>query len=111
MSCEQNGEAACGPAALRRSPAARRATLDRENPSKSTSLRQLVVTLAETFEAHGKANAFLWRLEDDEGCGLAAAQLLEQIVVHHDLRHAAVGQAAHEAGASDIGLVDLQPEA
>src|SRR3954471_13580888 len=70
------------------------------------TLRQLVEAVAEAFEAHGEADALLGRLEDDEGRGLAGAQLLEQIVVHHHLGHAAVGQAAHEPGAAHIDLVD-----
>ena len=37
--------------------------------------------------------------------------LLDQVVVHHDLGDAAVRQAAHEAGAADIGVVDLEPQA
>ena len=58
----------------------------------------------------GKPMPSSGRLEDNEGCGLAGAQLLEQIVVHHHLRDAAVGQAADEPGAADIHLVDLEPE-
>ena len=40
----------------------------------------------------------------------AGAQLLEQIVIHDHLGNAATWQAADEAGAPNIGLVDLQPE-
>jgi hypothetical protein len=42
---------------------------------------------------------------------VAGAQLLHQVVVHHHLGDAAVRQAAHEAGAADVGLVDLQAQA
>ena len=36
--------------------------------------------------------------------------LIDQIVVHDDFGDAAVGQAAHEAGAADVVVVDLQAE-
>src|SRR5579863_5659013 len=73
-------------------------------------LRQLVETLAETLEAHREADAFLRCLEDDEGRGLAGAHLADQLVVHDHLGDATIGQAAHEAGAADIGIVDLEAE-
>ena len=76
-----------------------------------TGSGQLVVALAEPLQAHRDTDAFFRRLEDDEGRGLAAAQLPHQIVGHLDLGDAAVRQAAHEAGLADIGLVDLEPEA
>ena len=63
------------------------------------------------FRLIGNADAFFRRLEDDEGRGLAGAQLLDQVVVHDHLGDAAVRQAAHETGAADVGLVDLEPEA
>src|SRR6202022_3266932 len=74
-------------------------------------LRQLVEILTEALETYGKADALLGRLENDESRGLPAAQLLEQIVIHHHFGNAAVGQAAHESGAADVDLVDLEPEA
>ena len=42
---------------------------------------------------------------------LAGAQFLDQLVVHDHLGDAAIGQAAHEAGAADVGIVDLEAEA
>src|SRR5665647_804037 len=71
-------------------------------------LRQLIVALAETGEAHRKADAFLRRLEDDEGRVLAGAKFLDELVVHDHFGDATVGQAAHETGAADIGGVDLE---
>ena len=41
---------------------------------------------------------------------LALRNWLKQLVVHHDFGNAAVGQAADETGAADIGIVELQPE-
>src|SRR5260370_26716878 len=75
-----------------------------------SKLWQLVVALAESLQAHREANAFLRRLENDEGRSLPGAQLLDQIVVHHHFGHAAARQAAHETGAADVLIVDLQPE-
>src|SRR5271156_3643145 len=75
-----------------------------------TASWQLVETLAETLQAHGEADALLGRLEDDESRGLTGAHLLDQLVIHDDLGDAAVGQAAHEAGAADVVVVDLQAE-
>ena len=45
-------------------------------------LWQFIVALAEALQANREADAFFGRLEDDEGRGLAGAQLLEQIVIH-----------------------------
>src|SRR6202008_470050 len=72
--------------------------------------RQLVVALAESLQAHGEADAFLRRLEDDEGRGLAVAQFGDQVVVHDHFGDAAVRQAAHEAGAADVVVVELHAE-
>src|SRR5260370_41054122 len=74
-------------------------------------LRQLVETFAEAFEAHGKADALLRRLKNDESRSLPAAQLLEQIVIHHHLGDATVGQAADKTGSADVDLVNLEPKA
>src|SRR6516162_30124 len=74
-------------------------------------LRQLVVALAEALEAHRETDAFFGRLEDDESRGLAVAQLLDQVIVHNNFGHAPIGQTTDEASASDVGLVDLEPEA
>src|SRR6266567_1411196 len=71
---------------------------------------QLVESVAEPLEAHRNADALFGSLENDEGRGLAGAQLLDQIVVHDHFGDAAVGQATHEPGPADVGLVDLQPE-
>src|SRR5438132_11429028 len=81
------------------------AAIDREGGRR---LGQLVVTLAEAFEAHGEADPLFGGLEDDEGGGLATAHLLDQIVVHDHLGHAAVRQAADETGATDVDLVDFE---
>src|SRR5262245_13502622 len=64
-------------------------------------LRKLVEAFAEALEAHRETDAFLGRLEDDEGRGLPRPQLLDQILVHDDLGDAAVRQAAYEPGAAD----------
>src|SRR5579864_5664120 len=72
--------------------------------------RQFVVAVAKTLQAHGKADAFFGRLENDEGRGLAVAQLVDQVVVHDHFGDAAVGQAAHETSAADVLIVDLQPQ-
>src|SRR5579864_2818034 len=82
----------------------------RSRGAKIPALRQLVVALTKALQAHRKADAFLGRLEDDEGRGLAVAQFVDQIVVHDHFGDAAVGQAAYEAGAADIVVVDLEPE-
>src|SRR5512139_3503505 len=74
-------------------------------------LRQLVVALAEAGKAHREPNSFLRRLEDNEGCRLADAQLLDQLVIHDDFGDAAVRQAPHKTGAADVRLVDLQAKA
>src|SRR5690349_79800 len=74
-------------------------------------LRQLVVAFAEAGETHRKADAFLRRLEDDESRGRAAAQFADEGLVHDYFGDAAVGQAAHEAGAADVDIVDLEAEA
>src|SRR5262245_23859039 len=74
-------------------------------------LRQLVEAFAEALEPHREAAALFRRLEDDEGRGRPGAQLLHQILVHHHLGDAAVRQAAHEAGAADVDLIELEPEA
>jgi hypothetical protein len=47
-------------------------------------------------------------LEDDEGRGLGGAQLIQQLVVHHHLRHAAIGQASDKSGAADVLMVEFQ---
>src|SRR5437764_3028026 len=74
-------------------------------------LRQLVVTFAESLQAHREADSLLRRLENDEGRSLPGAQLLDQIVVHDHFGHAAARQAAHETGAADILIVDLETKA
>src|SRR6266702_744603 len=76
-----------------------------------SKLWQLVVALAESLQAHREANAFLRRLENDEGRSLPGAQLLDQIVVHHHFGHAAAGQAADETGTTDVLIVDLETKA
>src|SRR6185437_3101208 len=78
--------------------------------STRAGLRKLVVAFAETFQAHRKPDAFFRGLEDDEGRGFPIAQFLDQFVVHHDFRDAAVGQTAHESCAADVGLVDLEAQ-
>src|SRR5580693_6788068 len=71
---------------------------------------QLVEAFAKALQAHREADALLGRLEDDEGRGLAGAHLLDQLVFHDHFGDAAIGQAAHEAGAADIVVVDLQAQ-
>ena len=66
-------------------------------------------SLRRILSGHRKADALFRCLEDDEGRGLAGAQLPHQFLVHDHFGDAAVGQAAHEAGAADVGLVDLEP--
>src|SRR6266566_1922798 len=75
------------------------------------SLRQLVVAFAESLQAHREADTFLRRLKNDEGRSLPAAQLFDQIIVHHHFGHAAARQAAHETGATDVLIVDLETKA
>src|SRR5262249_4991324 len=72
--------------------------------------RQLVEALAEALQAHRETDAFLRGLENDEGRGLAGAQLLHQVLVHDDLGDAAVRQAAYETSPPDVRLVDLEPQ-
>src|SRR5262249_39706081 len=71
----------------------------RARETNGLPLRQLIVAFAETLQAERKPDSFLGRLEDEEGRGLAAAQLAHQLVVHHDLGIAAARQAFDEAGA------------
>src|SRR4029078_1340604 len=73
-------------------------------------LRQLVVAFAEPGQAHREADAFFGRLKDDECRAFSGTQLLDQLVVHDHFSDAAVWQAADEARAPDIRLVDLEPE-
>ena len=40
-----------------------------------------------------------------------ALHLIDQFLLHHDFGDAAGRQTAHEAGAPDVGVVDLEPEA
>src|SRR5579875_2251448 len=86
-----------GGAILRRAPGAPRSG-------------QLVISLGEAGQADGKSDALLRRLEDDEGCGLAVAQFVDERIVHHHLGDAAIGQAAYEARAADIGVVDFETD-
>src|SRR5262249_38013444 len=79
--------------------------------SLPVALGQLVVTLAKAGKAHREADAFFRCLENNEGRGLAVAELLDQLVVHDDFGNAAIRQAAHKAGAPDISLVNLEPQA
>src|SRR6516164_1762282 len=79
-------------------------------PGFTPALRQLVVALAKALQAHGDTYSFLRRLEDDEGCARAGAQLPDQVVVHYHFGDTAVGEAAHEPGAANVRLVDLEPE-
>jgi len=39
---------------------------------------------------------------------VTGAQFTDEVVVHHHLSDAAIGQAAHEAGAADILVVDFE---
>src|SRR5262249_23406481 len=62
---------------------------------------------AEALQANRETDAFFGRLKDDEGRGLAGAQLPEQIVIHNHLSNAATRQTAEEAGSPNFCLVDL----
>src|SRR5437588_12162323 len=69
--------------------------------------RQLVEPVAEPVQAEREADALFGGLEDDEGRGLGAAELAEQLVVHHHLGDAAIGQASHKTGAADVLIVEF----
>src|SRR6266566_8256151 len=70
--------------------------------------RQLVEAFAEPVQAERKADALFGGLEDDEGRGLGAAQLAQELVVHYHFRNAAIGQAAYKTGAANILVIELQ---
>src|ERR1700722_6971279 len=74
-------------------------------------LRQLLDRIPEAGKGERDADPLLRRLKDDEGRRLSILHLVDQFVFHHDFGDAAIGQAAHETGAADIGLVDLEAEA
>src|SRR5262245_61352041 len=85
-------------------PSIRSGMPDLDGRRPTCGLRQLVVAFAETLQAHRETDPFLGRLEDDEGRGLARAQLLDQIIVHDHLGDAAIRQTADESGATDVDL-------
>src|ERR1022692_3871574 len=66
------------------------------DPGAPTPLRQLVVAVTETLEAHRKSDALLGGLKDDEGRRRAGPQLLDQGSVHDHLGDATARQTAHE---------------
>src|SRR5262249_6757851 len=73
--------------------------------------RQFVVTGSEALEAHGKADALFGRLENEERGGGPGAELFDELVIHDDFRIAALWKTAHKAGAPDVDLIDLEPQA
>src|SRR5215208_4465770 len=72
-----------------------------------STLRQLVIPLRQPVQAEREADTLFGGLEDDEGGGLGALEQAQELVVHDNLGDAAVGQAAHEAGAVDVLVVEL----
>src|SRR5690606_15215387 len=74
-------------------------------------LRQCREPLAKTLEIDRNADAFLGRLEDDEGRRLAGGERVDQRLFQDDLRVAAVLEATHEIGAANILAVDIEAEA
>src|SRR5262245_18087099 len=79
-------------------------------PSFCRRSGQGVKPLRETVEGDRDADALLLRLEDVEGRHLARLELADERLLHHHLGDAARGEAAHEAGAADVRLVDLEAE-
>src|SRR5215213_6948278 len=79
--------------------------------SSPAALRQTVEARPEAVQGDGDADPLLRGLEDDEGGALPLLHLVDEGVLHDDLGDAAGSQAAHEAGAANIGLVDLEAEA
>src|SRR5436305_878684 len=77
-------------------------------PNKRSPSRQLIEPFAEPVQAEREADTLFGGLEDDEGRGLGAAQLSQQLVVHHHFGNAAIGQAGHEAGAADILVIEFE---
>jgi len=71
---------------------------------------QLVVAFAEALEAHRKADALLGVWKMMKVAVWPVRSCLIQVFVHDHLGDAAVRQAAHEAGPTDVDLVDLEPE-
>ena len=72
--------------------------------------RQLVIPLADPVQAQRKPDALFRGLENDKRRGLGGAELAQQLVVHHDLRHAAIGQAPDKTSAADVLIVELQAQ-
>ena len=56
--------------------------------------RQLVIPLADPVQAQRKPDPFFGGLENNRGRGLGGAELAQELVVHHDLGDAAIGQAS-----------------
>src|SRR4030088_589950 len=83
----------------------------RVHVARHNASRQLVVPLAKSVQTEREADALFGGLENDEGRGLGAAQLTQKLIVHHHLRHAAIGQASDKTGAADILIVELQTQA
>jgi len=71
-------------------------------------LGQTVQALAKSLQIYWEAYAFLGRLENNESSRLAAAELFQQIIVHHHFSHAPVGQAADEPGTAYVNFINLQ---
>src|SRR5437764_12449606 len=77
---------------------------------RSTPSRQLIEPFTEPVQAEREADALFGGFEDDESCRLGAAQLAQELVVHHDFGHAAIGQAPDKAGAANILVIELEAE-
>src|SRR5215469_2072319 len=90
--------------------AAAASPLPRLRHAPRAQLRQLVEAVAESLEAHRKSDALFRGLKDDKGRGRPGPQLLDQILIHDHLGHAAGRKATHETGPSDVHGIDLEAE-
>src|SRR5271155_2892203 len=79
--------------------------------ARPSRLRQSFETLLKAIESQGNSSAFLRLLKNRE-CGIFAIfHLLDELFHHHHFGDAAGRKTAHEAGAADILIVDLESEA
>src|SRR5205823_13142940 len=72
--------------------------------------RQLVIPFTQAVQTEWESNALFGSFENDEGRRLGGPQLPQELVVHHHLGHAAVGQTSDKTRAADIDTVELQPQ-
>src|SRR5215831_7676838 len=68
-------------------------------------------SLAETGKRDRNANARLLGLENDEDCGLARLELLNEVRLGDDLGVTGKVMATHERGMTHVLVVDLETEA